>query len=59
MKGLFPENSQVVEQLEQERKALLHENENFKKEVERLRLEIVTLQKIASEESAKTSGKCN
>ncbi|CAG9536747.1 unnamed protein product [Cercopithifilaria johnstoni] len=51
------ESTQVVEQLEQERKVLLHENENFKKEVERLRLEIVTLKESASEESAKVSAK--
>lgn len=57
MKGLFSESTQVVEQLEQERKILLQENKNFGKEVERLQLEIVTLQKTASEESAKASGK--
>uniref|UniRef100_A0A0R3S3E8 GRIP domain-containing protein n=1 Tax=Elaeophora elaphi TaxID=1147741 RepID=A0A0R3S3E8_9BILA len=51
------ENTQVAEQLEQERKVLLHEKENVGKEMERLQLEIVTLRKSASEESAKTSDK--
>ncbi|MCP9259499.1 hypothetical protein DINM_002442 [Dirofilaria immitis] len=46
-------SAQTVEQLEEERKILLNEKENFGREVERLQLEIVTLQKIANEESAK------
>lgn len=59
MKWLFSESVQVAERVEQERKMLLNENENFRKEVERLQLEITTLQKTASEESAKIAGKCN
>ncbi|VDK68086.1 unnamed protein product [Litomosoides sigmodontis] len=51
------ESVQVTEQLEQERKMLLDENENFGKEVERLRLEITTLQKTTREESAKVAAK--
>ncbi|KAK6101610.1 GRIP domain family protein [Brugia pahangi] len=47
------ESNQIVEQLEQERKMLLHKNEHFEKEVEKLQLEIVTMQKTACEESAK------
>ncbi|KAM3723491.1 Golgin subfamily A member [Dirofilaria immitis] len=50
-------SAQTVEQLEEERKILLNEKENFGREVERLQLEIVTLQKIANEESAKVSAK--
>ncbi|VDN89382.1 unnamed protein product [Brugia pahangi] len=42
------ESNQIVEQLEQERKMLLHKNEQFEKEVEKLQLEIVTMQKTAS-----------
>lgn len=52
-------SSESTERLEQEREMLLHEKENFGKEMEKLQLEIVTLQKTANEESAKASGKCN
>ncbi|EJW89033.1 GRIP domain-containing protein [Wuchereria bancrofti] len=50
-------SNQIAEQLEQERKMLLHKSEHFEKEVEKLQLEIVAMQKTACEESAKASGK--
>uniref|UniRef100_A0AAF5PP86 GRIP domain-containing protein n=1 Tax=Wuchereria bancrofti TaxID=6293 RepID=A0AAF5PP86_WUCBA len=50
-------SNQIAEQLEQERKMLLHKSEHFEKEVEKLQLEIVAMQKTACEESAKASAK--
>lgn len=58
-KALFSESIEVAEQLKEEREMLLDEKENFENEVKRLQLEIIIAQKVASEESAKASGKYN